>query len=220
MEKVVNEWNMNMNTLNMAVVEEDEQSVWGFVFKKTNPEAYVFFDGNECARAWFNCHCQSEGKISWIQRKSVLNSAFDDEWMRQFKQELYNSKLHDLEGVICDHISDDFVSMVERISSIWNERCCGEKQDLMDQETAEKHAYGLLYWENEQMKAFFDNRLINTYDRMITLHERAIYPLWIRLEKKTTTPILVRNGCQMILEVAQDEHLRKIYDALQMNVTK
>lgn len=220
MEKVVNEWNMNMNTLNMAVVEEDEQTVWGFVFKETNPEAYVFFDGNECARAWFNCHCQSEGKISWIQKKSVLSSAFNDEWMGEFEQELYDLKLHDLTGEVCDNRSDDFAGMVEKISSIWNERCCGEKQDLMDQETAEKHAYGLLYWENEQMKAFFDNRLINTYDRMITLHEREIFPLWIRLERKPGTPILVHNGCQMILAAGQDEHLKTFYDALQMSNAK
>ena len=220
MEKVVNEWNMNMNTLNMAVVEEDEQTVWGFVFGKTQPEVRVYSDGNECAREWFNCHCQGVECIGRICKAVVLSSAFTEAWLHQFEQDLYNSVVHDLEKEACIGNNNDFASMVERASFIWNERCSGGVQDVLSPEVLASTAYGLLYWEKAQMKAFFDNRLINTYDQMVTLHDKHIYPLWIKLEKKTFAPILVRDGCQKILEMGNDAQMKAIYEKMQVDLNK
>lgn len=216
MKEVVNQWNINMNTVGMAEVEQDKkQTVWGFSVRSGKQlECKVSLDENKCILAWYNARCEIDTQVSDIYSCDVMQNEVTQEQIHAFKEEL---KVHpiDIDSEIISSISlpvkEEYISE----SLIWNAVAYGEEENRIPEEEINKYGYGLLYWESNEVKTFFDNRLAKTYAKMMELHRVGIKPLWIRIEKQNNRPIPVRQGREAVEKIGATEEVRECYDYMQ-----
>lgn len=217
MKEVVNQWNINMNTVGMAEVEEDKkQIILGFAIRLSGGKLVtkVFFDENECILAWYNACCEPGIQVGKICINVVLKHDVTEAYVARFKEEItqciLNNKLKKVSSIKLP-LQKNYLTE----SLIWNAVAIGEEKNMIPDHDLYRYGYGLLYWENNEEKAFFDNRLAKTYAKMIELHQAKIRPIWIRISKKQNIPIPVREGGKQVLEIGKQDLVRECYEDLQ-----
>lgn len=211
MADVVNKWNINMNTLSMADVEvEKAVTVYGFALRETGGTiCHIFWDENECVVAWYNAHCAASCEISAIDSKQVQKNEFLQTQLEAFRQTLLAKPLKRVIPMPLDYPQDE---VFVRESLIWNECVSGSAQDQLSMDAVYHYGYGLLYWQNNEAQAFFDNRLAKAYEKLMRLQEAHIYPLWIRIKKQHEGPIVVREGRKLVHEIGERSETHAFYD--------
>ena len=152
MREVVNQWNINMNTVGMAEVEQDKkQIILGFAVQPSMGKlaAKVFFDENECILAWYNAHCEPGIQVGKICINVVLKCDVTEEYIAQFKEEIMHCILDNkLKKVSSIKLPLKEFYLIE--SLIWNAIAVGEEQDMIPDHDLYRYGYGLLYWDNDE----------------------------------------------------------------------
>lgn len=213
MEEYTNKWNINMNTLGLADYNVKEKAkIYGYAAKKDEfVESYLYEEESECVIAWYNAHCQSVDQISEIC-EIVLDQDDKKAALENCQAHLKKQPLRRIPLQAADYSSQ---SEYMRYSMICNGVLQGSIEDIVTEEDMKKYGYGLLYWENDNVCTFFDNRMAVMFRKLRELKQQGIYPICIRLPKKNNQPIPVAEGRKQIKEFVWQENLKEQYDELQ-----
>ena len=104
---VVNQWNINMNTLGAGDYQlPRELIIWGFAVQtEVEQQGYIFLEENECIRCWYNFHCDAACRqLSAIQAESLQETAFDEACLDTFGEKLLLSEMIPIKKDHCNDI--------------------------------------------------------------------------------------------------------------------
>ena len=213
MEEYYNKWNINMNTLGLADCDVQENvKVYGFVVHKDVAEkTYLEQTESECVRLWYNYHCQSIDQITDIHEFVLPNGYTESDWNMALNQ-LTNAPLKNIPEKKNEEIKE---SEYLRYSMICNGLLQGAAEDVLSEEQMKQYGYGLIYWEDEKMISFFDNRMAVTFRKLSELKQQGVVPVCIKIKKLNKQPIPVADGRKQLVALAQQENLKHVYNVLQ-----
>ena len=215
--EVAHEWNVNMNSLDLADYNIDEvMKVWGFVVEN-NKVRYgrIFLNEAACMRSRYNYHC-TEAKLSDIQIETISETIFDEAYLDSFGESLVAKSIIPAVLELNLKIKETKLSQeIVRYTLICNELCNGKETDVMSYADMKINGHGLIYWEDKKVNMFFDNCFEKTMRKLQELKMQNIRPVCVKIRKEKNIPIPVANGRRILMELAEQQELWDFYVALQ-----
>ena len=215
--KIVNKWNINMNTLNQAKYDIAESiKVWGFVVEENKILCgRIFLEETACVRSWYNWRC-TEARVSIMQSKEITKTVVDEKDLDIFGIALMANPVMLTEfkkNLIAENA--DFDEGIVRHTFICLGFSRGAEKNKMSYVDMKNHGYGLIYWEHGNVCTFFDNRFVGTMRRLKELQAQNIRPICIKIKKTKNVPIPVADGRNLLTMMAEQQSLQKFYAVLQ-----
>ena len=208
-----NKWNINMNTLGLADCGVQEPvKAYGFVVRENaTDKKYLEQEESECVRLWYNCHCQAVDAITDLQ-EFVLPNGYIESDLAMVINQLAKVPLKNISKKVVEDVT---LSEHLRYSMICNGLLQGSAEDALTEDQMMQYGYGLLYWDDEKIVPFFDNRMAVAFRKLAELKQQNICPLCIKIKKLNKQPIPVAEGRKQLIALAQQKDLKHAYDLLQ-----
>ncbi len=220
---VVNQWNINMNTLGAGDYQVPREiMVWGFTVQTVaERQSHIFLEENECVRSWYNAHCDAAYRqLSAIRAESLQEKAFNEAYLDIVGEELLLSKMLPIKKVGATTLDIEAAQDVAAFSLIWNGLMGGRAENQLSSADIKEHGYGLIYYENAAWQAFFDNRLAGMFHKLQELQKNNIRPICVAIQKEKRKPIPVAVGRKLLLRFVQDQTVKNFYQQMQLQTTE